>query len=124
MSGGYREDMKRLTKQKLDDIKRSYHIDLKDIGAYRTGGVDNSMYAKNLNVERLVAEVEACWRGRKKLKGELKACQETMLSLSAKLTAANKQLEFLESLKGAIGCDVCPYKGSKPSLHCKNCAYR
>ena len=81
MFSGYREDMKRLTKKRLDDIKKSYHIDLKDIGAYRAG-VDNSIYAKNLNVENLVAEVEACWRERKRIKGELKACQETMLSLS------------------------------------------
>lgn len=82
--------MRRLTKKKLDDIKRAYHIDLKDTGAYRTGGVDNSIYAKNLNVENLVAEVEACWRERNRLKGNLKACQETMLSLSGKLSEAKR----------------------------------
>lgn len=122
MSGGYREDTKRLTKQKLDDVKRSYHIDLKDSGAYRTGGVDNSMYAKNLYVESLVAEVEACWKGRKKLRGELKACQQTMLSLSAKLAIANKYIDDLKVT--AVGCPVCPYKGNKPCWHCKGCAYK
>lgn len=80
--------MRRLTKEEMGRIKESYHIDLKDAGAYRIGGVDNSMYAKNLNVERLVAEVEACWREKKRLKGELKACQETMLSLSGKLISS------------------------------------
>ena len=112
--------MKRLTKEKLEHIKSLYNMHLKDAGAYRLAG--NRMYAKDMSVESLVAEIEACWRGRKNLNSKLKACQQTMLSLSAKLALANKYIDDLKTT--AVGCPVCPYRGNKPCWHCENCEYK
>lgn len=51
--------MKRLTKEKLEEIKKIYHMSGKDIEGYRVE--DGSVFNKNTIVEELVKEIEACW---------------------------------------------------------------
>lgn len=53
---------KRLTKKELREIKRVYFLDLpRLIGAGRLGA-GGKIYTSNLYVERLVMEIEACWK--------------------------------------------------------------
>lgn len=47
---------RRMTRKELDEVKRAYHI----------GDESGCVYAPNLNVERMVAEIEALWRERRK----------------------------------------------------------
>ena len=70
--------MKRMTKKDLEEVKQAHHVG--DTG-----------YAKTVYIERLVNEVEACWRGSKNLKGQLKACR-------GKLTILRN--------KNEVGCNV------------------
>ena len=58
---------RRLTRKELDEIRRAYHMDLEKVGCQRVA-VDGAIYAGRHYVERLVDEVEALWRARRKAK--------------------------------------------------------
>jgi len=57
---------KRLTRKELDRIRESYHMDLPKIGCYRIDRKTGIIYACHILVEKLVSEIEALWRERKK----------------------------------------------------------
>jgi len=56
---------KRLSLKQLDRIKKLYHMDCPIVGAYRSNG--NSIVCRNLYVEELVNEIEACWEEKEKI---------------------------------------------------------
>jgi hypothetical protein len=57
---------KRLTRKELDEIRESYHMDLPKVGCQRIDRKVGVVYACHILVERLVNEIEALWRERKK----------------------------------------------------------
>jgi hypothetical protein len=56
---------RRLTRKELDEIRRAYHMDLEKAGCQRVAA-DGAIYACHIYVERLVDEVGALWRARRK----------------------------------------------------------
>ena len=57
---------KRLTRKELDKIRESYHMDLPKIGCQRVDRKAGVVYTCHILVEKLVNEIEALWRARKK----------------------------------------------------------
>ena len=56
---------RRLTKKMLGEIKKVYFLDLPRSGCHRLGA-DGRIYVSNLHVEKLVEEIEACWKEKRK----------------------------------------------------------
>ena len=52
--------MKRLTAKELNRIKIAFNMDGEDLGAYRAK--NGTTYVKNIYIENLVKEIEACWK--------------------------------------------------------------
>lgn len=73
--------MKRLTRKELDEIRRVYHMDLPKTGCQRYDEKTGSVYACHIYIEKLVNEIEALWRARKK-----------KVQMSRKLTKTEKML--------------------------------
>ena len=60
--------MKRLTRKALDEIRESYHMDLPKVGCDRVNEKTGVIYTCHILIERLVNEIEALWRARKRMK--------------------------------------------------------
>ena len=52
----------RMSRKELDGIKKSYHMDLERIGCTRIDEENEVAYSCNIMVEKLVEEIEACWK--------------------------------------------------------------